>query len=151
MSEEKQENIADAMSQAKALADEKQIKELAAISPDKLIGCPILLSPMTYARKVIYAKVMSYLMNSKIYEADDYSCLLVSVFVLAEKDPLKLMKMSRDPKAMYEKAVKFADKPDIQYDEMMEEAQQMLTALDAAESLISDRPGEKEESEIEKK
>ena len=136
---------------AKQIVDEEQVKDLDDVSPDKLISCPVLLSPMTYARKLISAKVVDYLSHSKVYEADDFSCLMVAVFVLAEKDPLKLMKMSRNPKALYEKAVKFADKPGVKYGEMMAEAKPMMTALDAAEALIADSSDEEEESEIEKK
>ena len=149
---EVKEDKANNMDKAKALSDEKQAKAIKDISPDKLVSSPILLSPMTYARKVIAGKIVAYLTDSKVYDSDEYSCLLVAVYVLAEKDPLKLMKESRNPKGFFEKAVKFADNEKVDYEALMIEAQGMLTALDTAEALIADNNSdEEEETELEKK
>jgi hypothetical protein len=139
------------MEKASSLADEKQIKEIEDISTDKLITCPVLLSPMTYARKVIAGKIVDYLSKSKVYDSDEYSCLLVAVYILSVKDSLRLMKESRNPKALFEKAVRFADNPKVDYEALMLEAQGMLATLDTVESLISDDRDGEEEDEVTKK
>jgi hypothetical protein len=144
-------NVEEEQDRAVELAEEKQIKAVESVSSDKLINTTVKLYPLSMARKLVIGKAVAYLGTSKIYDDDDYSCLLVSVYVLAEKSPLKLMQLSKNPRKLFEKSIKFADDPSIDFEALMEEVQPMVDALDTVESLISDDRDEEETTELEKK